>query len=351
MLSADALLIGWDLGGAHVKASLLQGGELRDVAQWACALWQGLDRLDAVLTQAAERWPALTQASHAVTMTGEMTDLFAGREQGVVALARRMALLPGRELRFYAGPERWCSLEAVAEHWPQIASANWQATAALAARAVDDGVLVDIGSTTTDLIALRAGRALPRGLDDAGRLATGELVYHGVVRTPLCALARRIAFRGVQYHVMNEFFATTADVYRATGELQPEDDLQPAADNGAKDLAATHIRLARMIGMDARDAAAADWRDFAMAWREQQLDVIESALREVIAAAALPPRAPLVSAGCGEFLAAELARRLARPIHSFASLVLPPDADPALARSASVCAPSVAVALLAAAVS
>ena len=59
---------------------------------------------------------------------------------------------------------------------------------------------------------------------DAARLATGELVYHGVVRTPLCALAARVPFRGSAVSVMNEFFATTADVYRLTGELDPAHD-------------------------------------------------------------------------------------------------------------------------------
>ena len=38
---------------------------------------------------------------------------------------------------------------------------------------------------------------------------------------------------------MNEFFATTADVYRLTGELDPAHDQHPSADNAPKDLAAT----------------------------------------------------------------------------------------------------------------
>ena len=77
--------------------------------------------------------------------------------------------------------------------WSAIASANWRASAGWAARRMPAGMLVDIGSTTTDLIAFRAGRVASDSRTDADRLATGELVYHGVVRTPLCALARRIA--------------------------------------------------------------------------------------------------------------------------------------------------------------
>ena len=49
-------VIGWDVGGAHLKACLLVGGRVRDVAQWPCALWQGLEQLDAGLTPVSEGW-------------------------------------------------------------------------------------------------------------------------------------------------------------------------------------------------------------------------------------------------------------------------------------------------------
>ncbi len=160
---ADAGVIGWDLGGAHVKACLLMEGTVREVVQWPCPLWQGLDRLDTVLEQAAARWPHMRGSLHAVTMTGEMTDLFQHREEGVLRLAQRMADLPGRALAFYAGDRGWCRPDEVATTWSSIASANWLAAARLAARRLGDGVLVDIGSTTCDLIPLQGGAVAARG--------------------------------------------------------------------------------------------------------------------------------------------------------------------------------------------
>jgi len=100
MPERGSTLVGWDIGGAHVKACLLRDGEVLDVAQWACPLWQGMDRLDAVLQSAWQRWSAMAHARHAVTMTGEMVDLFAHREDGVVALARRLA----QHLHLQRGP-------------------------------------------------------------------------------------------------------------------------------------------------------------------------------------------------------------------------------------------------------
>lgn len=300
-------VIGWDIGGAHVKAALWRGGAVVDAAQWPCPLWQGMDRLEAVLEQARGRWPDLRAHAHAVTMTGEMVDLFAHREDGVQRIAALLdAALPAP--RFFAGDAAWPAAHEAGAQWERIASANWLATAQHAARALPqrEGLLVDIGSTTTDLIAFRRGRVATTSRSDAQRLQTGELVYHGVMRTPLCALARRIDWRGATLNVMNEFFATTADVYRLTGELDPAHDQHPSADNAAKDPRHTRARLARMIGLDERDGSAAQWSAFAQAWRAAQLAELRGQVERVAALHDLAPDATVVAAGCGAFLVPEL---------------------------------------------
>lgn len=337
------LVIGWDIGGAHVKAARIEAGRVSDVMQWVCPLWQGMAHLDAVFEAAAQRWPDHGDAEHAVTMSGEMADIFANREAGVAALAGRLASRFGRGASFYAGRSGWQPHEAVLEYWADVASANWHATAALIASRVPAAVLVDIGSTTTDFIAIREGVLASRGMDDAGRLRSGELVYQGVVRTPLCALSQRIRFRGEPHNVMNELFATTADVYRLTGELDALHDQHPTADGGAKDRMASCQRLARMIGRDARDASMADWESFAREWRKAQLAHLSTNLAQVLGRVGLGHDVVLVSAGCGAFLADELAAQFGRDVIAFSSLT---KADETAAGWAQVCAPAVAVALL-----
>jgi len=343
---AGAPLVGWDIGGAHVKASLLIDGRLRDVAQWAAPLWQGLGHLDAAIDAARTRWSGLLQARHGVTMTAEMTDLFPDREAGVRALVERLGTRLGPATRFFAGAADWPTAAEGATRWRDIASANWLATAHQVGARHPDALLVDIGSTTTDLIPIRGGQPRPAGRSDCGRLASGELVYVGVVRTPLCALARQIPFGVRSFNVMNEFFATTADVFRLTGELDPEHDQHPAADGGDKSLTASCRRLARMIGMDARDASETEWRAFAELWREEMLAEIAGHLARVAREAALPATAPLVGAGSGLFLVRQLAAGSGRPFvpfHSLAGVETAADAAPGWVNT---CAPSVAVALL-----
>ena len=350
-------VIGWDIGGAHVKACYLRQGRVLDVAQWACPLWLGLQHLDAALAQASARWPWWRNAVQVVTMTGEMVDLFPDREAGVRGLVAHLAQALPRQPVFYAGDRGFCQASDAPALWSDIASANWRASASWAAQhvgAAGSGMLVDIGSTTTDLIAFRNGQLPGRSISDADRLASGELVYHGVVRTPLCALGPRIPFRGRLLNVMNEFFASTADIYRLTGELDPAHDQHASADNGSKNDHGTQQRLARMLGQDARDAGDDDWLAVARAWRAAQVAELGSQLQRVAEAHALADDAVFVAAGCGAFLLPDVlaaAGRRAAACRDFGHHLVPLAAGAAAGAADWACvgAPSVAVALLLAA--
>lgn len=334
-------LIGWDLGGAHLKAALAEGGALTSVLQIPCPLWQGLDRLEAALDQALSRLGAATR--HAVTMTGEMTDLFPNRAAGVVALVAAMeAWVAGSPVRYYAGAGGLLDAEGARRNPLAVASANWHASAAWAARCLGEGLLLDIGSTTTDVVPFRGGQVRAQGKADASRLVTGELVYTGVVRTPVMALAESVPFRGESVPLMAEHFATSADIHRLCGTLPESCDQQPAADGGAKTPEASARRLARMIGRDLEDAAMEEWRSLARPLAARQAQRIADACAGVAAREGIGRDAPLACAGAGRFLAPEIAARLGRPIKEFAALAGRPDDE-----WAAVCAPAAALALLA----
>lgn len=336
-------IIGWDIGGAHVKACLLRDGRIEEVMQWPAPLWRGLEYLDAVIAAAAVRWQGFAGARHAVTMTAEMTDHFPDRAAGVGALVDRLATRLGPTVRFFAGERVWLDAEQAVADWRRVASANWLATASLIARECSDALLLDVGSTTTDIVPLADGRVRARGDCDADRLAAGELVYVGVVRTPLCALAQRVRFGGREFNVMNELFATTADAFRLGGLLDSRHDQHPAADGGAKDEAGSIRRLARMIGHDGNHAQIREWRSFARLWQELVEERIGVNVQRVLEQGAPPTEAPIVGAGCGQFLAERLARRLQRdylPFHLLAR------ASRTQAFWTDTCAPSVAIARL-----
>jgi probable H4MPT-linked C1 transfer pathway protein len=314
------LILGWDLGGAHLKRASLDGaGRLLEAAQRPCPLWQGMDSLHRALREA---WPRAARGAriwHALTMTGEMADCFADRQQGVRRLlAAFQAHSQAAPLWVYAGAQGWLAPEQAARTPAAIASQNWRARAQALARRLPAGLLVDIGSTTSDLVPWRSARVCARGQTDHERLACGELVYSGVVRTPLMALAVSAPVAGRDVPLMAERFATTADVYRLLGDLPRGADQQPSADGGPKTRAASRRRLARMVGCDARERAPAVWDALAGWFAQAQLAALERAARRVLRAARLPAAAPVVAAGVGEFLARRLARRLGRPCVGYA---------------------------------
>jgi len=340
-MPSDAV-IGWDLGGAHLKAARLRDGRVDQVIQLPCALWRGLDQLHAALDQAESRLGSAPV--HAVTMTGEMVDLFPTREAGVRSLIGELGRRFGRaDLRIFAGEPRLCSADEAVAVPERVASANWLASALVVARLRPDALFVDVGSTTTDLVPIRAGEVRIHARDDGSRLVSGELLYRGVVRTPVMAMAQRVPFRGEQVPLMAEWFAAAADVYRLTGQLPEGADQHPTADGADRSLAASARRLARMIGRDAESAELGRWRELAAWLGAEQSRLIRSAAEAVLAREPLPPEAPVVAAGVGRFLAPVLARGLGRRLLEFGAL-LPVIAG--AAGRASDCAPAVAVALL-----
>ncbi len=343
----NGTVIGWDLGGAHLKAAAVArtAGELTvmDVVQLPCPLWQGLDRLAAAVDQVFERLGAVSR--HALTMTGEMADLFRDRAEGVARLADFMERrLGGGRTRYFSGAG---FVDAVhAKGMPRrVASANWLASARFVAGQLEAALFVDVGSTSTDLVPIAGHEVCAVGEDDFERLASGELVYTGVVRTPVMALVRRVPFEGRRVPLVAEHFATMADVHRLTGALPAHADQWPAADGGEKTEEGSARRLARMIGRDAASAALGAWRALARRLARAQEAMIEAAARRVLAACPVDGAAPVVGAGVGRFVAARLAARLGRPYRDFASLFPRIHADPEWVAG---CAPAVAVAWLAA---
>jgi probable H4MPT-linked C1 transfer pathway protein len=315
------------------------------VVQLHTPLWRGLEHLDRAMEALAARF-ALRDYQHRVTMTGELVDRFATRAEGVEALIGRCRVHLGEDqTAIYAGPKGLVPLEAAFElqHW--VASANWHASAALVGSRLENALLVDIGSTTSDIVAVRSGRPGADGWSDRERMMADELVYTGVVRTPLCALAERAPFDGGWVGLAAESFATTADVYRLTGELPAHADLGESADGRGKGAAESVARLARMLGEDAVCGEPHQWRSLARYLRQCQVERIWRACARRCSAG-LSEDAPLVGAGVGRFLVPELARRLGRDSLDWLALIGQGEDEVSAGADAGDCAPASALALL-----
>jgi probable H4MPT-linked C1 transfer pathway protein len=334
--------IGWDIGGAHLKAVLLDmDGQVLAATQLYCPLWRGLSELEIAIDKIFQVFSA---DQHAVTMTGELADIFANRRDGVMQIAATLAAKLDGEVRYYAGRYGFVNKDALEQHWQDIASMNWLASVQYAARKAPKALFVDIGSTTTDIALIDDANPQIKGFTDATRMQYDELVYTGVVRTPLMAMAQKISFAGQMTNVAAEYFATAADVYTLTGDLQAADNMAETADGAGKSIEACACRIARMIGRDADEAPLASWVELANAFKKVQLEHIRQALLKQMALFKDCSELQLIGAGAGVFLAAQLANQLSLEFHTVSEFI--DGNNPESRNMAAVCFPAYAVAYL-----
>lgn len=296
--------LGLDIGGANLKAAHTGGMAISR----PFALWKDPAGLANALRSLIRDFPAFEML--AVTMTGELCDCFETRRQGVqVILAAVEAVAGSQPVRIWQTTGRFVDGDVARSHPLETAAANWLALATVAGRFVPEGaaLLIDIGSTTTDIVPLRNGQPVPQGRSDQERLRCGELVYTGVRRTPLCALLD-------DGHAA-ELFATTLDAYLVLKQVPEDAGDRNTADGRPATVAAAQVRLARMLCADIETGSESDRLDIARRARERQCVLIGDAIQKLVAGSLSELLAAVVLAGEGEFLARQvLADRKARTV-------------------------------------
>ncbi len=339
--------IGLDIGGANLKVADGQGyarSEPFSLWQQPAQLPVALEKLLAQTTSRLEV-PSCRQRL-ALTMTGELADCFLTKAEGVEAIVRAVKqAAAGRRLRVYRTDGRFVSAEAAMEKPMLTAASNWHALARFACRycRAKPGLLLDIGSTTCDIIPLgkrsEGIEPVTMGRTDPERLVAGELVYTGVQRSGVHGVVRELPWRDTMCPVAQEHFATTADAYVLLEEIPEEADKHDTADGRPRTKEFAHARLARSLCADTGLFSRADALRAARVVRATQLDQLETAARRVLSRSASPP-AVVVLSGEGEFLARHLLDRL-----SWEGETVSLAAE--LGDSASRCGPAHALAVLA----
>jgi probable H4MPT-linked C1 transfer pathway protein len=301
--------IGLDIGGANIKAAHSEG-PARTVP---FEVWKRPDELDRAIASVVSTLPPCDRA--AVTMTAELCDCYLTKQVGVHAvLDAVLRALPGWRTVVWGVDGAFHEVDEARRQPAQVAAANWLALSTLAARQVSEApaLLIDIGTTTTDLIPLQRGTVAARGRSDTERLQAGELVYAGVRRTPLCALATELPLRGVPTGLAAELFASTLDVYLTLGDIESNPRDLSTADGRPSTADAARDRLARMVAADRDGFSAADALVFSQAADACLVDRLVQAAERACRPTIGRPAAAVI-AGSGDFLARRLAQRMIEP--------------------------------------
>ena len=159
---------------------------------------------------------------HAVTMTAELSQLFRTKREGVrFVLESVETAFPGASVHVYTVDGQFLTPADARERPLSVAAANWAATARAVAMHHPDALLVDIGTTTTDLVPIVGGAVVAVGHTDPDRLMSAELLYTGALRTPAEAIASYVPLGNGLAGVSAEGFALAGDVHVWRGDLVP----------------------------------------------------------------------------------------------------------------------------------
>lgn len=289
-------MIGIDVGGANLKVVDDAGVHIH-----YCPLWEGAPVPDLLMPYAGGKSDAA-----AVVMSGELADCFENKFQGISFIVDAVRKAFPRA-RFY-GTDALFHDHAV----PQLAAANWLASADYLRTRYPDAVLLDIGSTTADIVPLgRFGTLL--GLTDTQRLQAGYLIYTGMLRTNLATLVHAVDLAGVPTPVSSEYFATSADVHLVLGHITPSLYTCDTPDRKEKTKNASLRRLARVVCADLDEIGISGAMQIAEQFWMVQRDMVcsrvlqvaqESGAKEIIVAGI---GAPLF---CAELGGIDLTREL-----------------------------------------
>ncbi|MBW3542762.1 MAG: H4MPT-linked C1 transfer pathway protein [Planctomycetes bacterium] len=323
--------LGLDIGGAYLKAS----DGVRTSVTRPFAVWKQPDGLGAAVVELLGGFGACDLL--AVTMTAELADCFSTKAEGVKrVLSAVEAAAGGRPVFVWQTGAEFVSPHVAREIPLLVAAANWHALATWAGRIVPRGaaLLVDIGSTTTDIVPLLDGVPCSIGFTDRERLEAGELVYSGSRRTPVCAIAHSVPTTSGYCPLAAELFATTLDIYLLLGRI-PEDAADCETANGRPvTVEHAHDRLARALCCDRTELPLDEAREIARFLADVQRQRISGAVDRVLSRVDGEPCGVILS-GSGAFIGRDVVeshRRLKGvPVHALRDLCDPAAAEAACA--------------------
>ncbi len=313
MTSSRPVVLGWDIGGVNTKAARVESAPEGPVGLRALSepyeLQRAAGALGPTLSRLAQRLLRGDRAgAHAVTMTAELSQFFRTKREGVgFVLDAVQSAFPDDPVLVYTVGGDYISPGEARRRPLEVAASNWAATAALVARFEPEALMIDTGSTTTDIIPISGGRVRANGRTDPARLQSGELVYTGTVRTPAEALVQAVPLPGGVTAVSAEGFALIGDALVWLGRLDPDSYAAPTPDGRPATREFAGERLARLVCAD-RDMLGDTAIDrIASALAEAQICRIVAGIDAV--RARWPSITRAVVAGLGAFIASEAAER------------------------------------------
>lgn len=211
----------------------------------------------------------------AVVMSGELADGFSNKTEGIKFIVESVKRAIPESLFYGTGGE--FHEGAVSS----LAAANWLASADFLRGRYPGQVLVDLGSTTTDIIPLNSFESL-KGMTDLDRLRKGYLVYTGTLRSTVPSLLRSVVVNGYDTLVSSEYFAQSADAHLVLGNIGEDEYTVPTPDGAETSRSASLQRLSRVVCSDLGEVGESGALGIAEAFFREQSGLIKEQVDRVM---------------------------------------------------------------------
>ncbi len=302
-------VVGIDIGGANTKAVLFRDRELEDHWLEYIPLWKGLEELEIFLENIEQSTDPQVIAT---TMTGELADIFNSKREGAERLVQTIDdIFSDSSLYFFSLEGDFLTKDEALSSPEELSASNWVSSALFLGKDYPESLLVDVGSTTSDLISIEDERPDPQEWTDFGRLKTKELLYTGVLRTPISYLKSEISLEGEKIGVVAEYFANMADAHRVLDLIDESDYTCETPDGRGRSKEECMRRIARQFCSDLEEIGKDKIIEAADIFHEEQVSTLRDALGEVSDQNNLDKSHPLLATGIGRNILAEKAARRA----------------------------------------
>ena len=237
------MILGIDIGGANTKITELEGDSYK-IHHIYFPMWKKKDELVELLKNYSD-------ADYvALVMTAELADCYKTKKEGVEDILNKAEKAFDCPIYVFDVNGNFLGLEDAKKNYLNVSASNWVATAKFVSEFIKEScILVDMGSTTTDIIPIKDKEVLAEKTD-LDRLMNNQLVYVGTLRTPVSFLANKIEFRGKLTNLSSEYFAITADISLILNKISEEVYTCDTPDGAGKDFESCLTRLARVLCAD-----------------------------------------------------------------------------------------------------
>lgn len=271
--------LGLDIGGAHIKIAVMSTSESGRTWQVDCIPVRA-DKFAASLDQilsmlVGEHLVDVTIASQTACLLYD--DIHQGTTTIMQTLARYSTRNPTLAVDVCGN---LYPINNVAQAPERFVCSNVAVTASLVAKLCSNALVLDMGSTSTDLIPIVDGTF--EELLPTARLLSSAVLYLGVIRTPLQAVVSHLPYQGELLPVVGETIAAVADALVLTEDVSIDQYTMPTWDSGTKDVAGCTRRLAKLIAMNTHNFPQQAATFMAQYVREELLHKVVAAMYKVI---------------------------------------------------------------------